>query len=131
MPKKVILCVDDEKIILDSLKSQLKKRFGSKYTYEVAENADEAFEVIEDILEDGLEVLVIVSDWLMPGMKGDELLARVHDMFPSIVKVMLTGQADEEAVENAKKNADLHRCLYKPWTEEELVDTIRSGLEKV
>ncbi|MDM8549685.1 response regulator [Desulfobacterales bacterium HSG2] len=131
MSKKVILCVDDEKIILDSLKSQLKKRFASEYMYEVAENADEAFEVIEELAEDGLEILIIVSDWLMPGMKGDEFLIHIHKMFPAIVKVMLTGQADEEAVENVRRNADLHRCLYKPWTEEELVDTILSGLEKV
>ena len=131
MSKKVILCVDDEKIILDSLKSQLKKRFGRKYTYEVAENADEAFEVIEELDEDGLEILIIVSDWLMPGMKGDEFLIRVHDMFPGIVKVMLTGQADEEAVENVRQNANLHRCIHKPWKEDELVDAINSGLESL
>ncbi|MDM8522154.1 response regulator [Desulfococcaceae bacterium HSG8] len=129
MSKKVILCVDDEKIILDSLKSQLKKRFGSKYSYEAAENAEEAFEVIEELFEDGLEVLIIVSDWLMPGQKGDEFLINVHEKFPGIVKVMLTGQADEKAVENARQNANLYRCLHKPWKEEELVDTIESGLE--
>ncbi len=131
MAKKAILCVDDEKIILDSLKSQLKKRFGSQYAYEFAENADEAFEVLEEMNEDGVEILVIVSDWLMPGIKGDELLTRVHEMFPGTVKVMLTGQADEQAVENAKQNAGLHRCLYKPWAEDDLVNTIRSGLEEI
>ncbi|MCP4350427.1 MAG: response regulator [Desulfobacterales bacterium] len=131
MAKKAILCVDDEKIILDSLKSQLKKRFGTQYSYEFAENADEALEVLEELNEDGVEIMVIVSDWLMPGIKGDELLARVHKMFPGTVKVMLTGQADEEAVENAKQNAGLHQCLYKPWSEDELVDTIRSGLEEI
>ncbi|MDM8522062.1 response regulator [Desulfococcaceae bacterium HSG8] len=131
MPKKVILCVDDEKIILDSLKSQLKKRFGSKYTYEVAENGEEALELIEELVEDGLEILIIVSDWLMPGLKGDEFLILVHQSFPDIVKVMLTGQSDEESIENARKNANLHRCLYKPWDEDDLVDTIQSGLEKL
>lgn len=131
MSKKAILCVDDEKIILDSLKSQLKKRFGSCYAYEFAENADEALEVLEEMSEEGVEILVIVSDWLMPGIKGDELLIRVHQMFPGTVKVMLTGQADENAIDNAKQNARLHRCLHKPWSEDELVDTILSGLEEL
>ncbi|MCP4347408.1 MAG: response regulator [Desulfobacterales bacterium] len=131
MSKKAILCVDDEKIILDSLKSQLKKRFGNMYVYEAAENADEAFELIEELVEDGIEILVIVSDWLMPGIKGDEFLIRVHSQFPGIIKVMLTGQADGNAVENAKKNANLHRCLYKPWDEKDLFEAIQAGLDEL
>jgi DNA-binding NtrC family response regulator len=129
MAKKAILCVDDEKIILDSLKSQLKRRFGNRYIYELAENADDAFELIEEMVENGIEILVIVSDWLMPGIKGDEFLIRVHRKFPNIVKVMLTGQADEKAVENARQNAHLFRCIYKPWKEIDLFDTIESSLE--
>ena len=131
MAKPVILCVDDEKIILDSLKTQLKEQFGTQYLYEVAENADDALEVIEELEEDGLDVLVIVSDWLMPGLKGDEFLIQVHQDHPEIVKIMLTGQADDEAVERARKGANLHRCLHKPWTEVELVETINTGLEKL
>ncbi len=130
MGKKVILCVDDEKMILTSLRDQLSNRFGNKYEYEFAESGDEALEVIEELNESGLEILIIVSDWLMPDMKGDELLVRVHQKFPSIVKVMLTGHANEEAIDRAKKEANLHRCLYKPWSEEELIETLVSGLEK-
>jgi len=128
VPKPVILCVDDEKIILDSLKTQLKEKFGSTYMYEMAESADEALEILEELNEDGLDILVVVSDWLMPGIKGDEFLIKVHEMYPGIVKVMLTGQADEAAVERAREQANLHRCIHKPWSEEELVETIRSGL---
>ncbi len=132
MPKPVILCVDDEVVVLNSLKIQLKKEFGDAYLYEVAENADEALEIIEEIQkEDESDILVIVSDWLMPGIKGDEFLIRVHHKYPKIVKVMLTGQADEVAIERVKKQANLHRCLYKPWDGKELVETIKSGLEKI
>ena len=56
---------------------------------------------------------MIISDWLMPGMKGDELLIRIHELFPKVVKIMLTGQADEVAVNRAKELANLHCCLYK------------------
>lgn len=124
MARSTILCVDDEKIILDSLKSQLKSHFGSKFSYEIASNAEEAFEVIEELYESGVRILVIVSDWLMPGIKGDEFLIKVHERFPDIVKFMLSGQADESAIENAYKNANLRRCITKPWEEKELLGAI-------
>jgi len=129
MSKKVILCVDDEKFVLDTLRTQLTNSFGSKYLCEIAENADDAMELLEEFEQDDLKVIVIVSDWLMPGIKGDEFLIRVHKRFPNIVKVMLTGQADAQAIDRATREAALHRCIYKPWTEVELVDTIVSGLE--
>jgi CheY-like chemotaxis protein len=128
MSKPVILCVDDEKVVLKSLKSQLKEAFGDDYFYELAEDADEALELIHEVWQDESSIIIIVSDWLMPGMKGDEFLTRVHKEFPSIIKIMLTGQADELAIERAKEQANLHQCLYKPWSEEELVATIKSGL---
>ena len=131
MGKKAILCVDDESMILDSLKEQIENRLGDEYIYETAENAEEGLEVIEELVEDGTEVLIIVSDWLMPGIKGDEFLVEVHKRFPGIVKVMLTGQAQQEAINNAKDNAELHACLYKPWSEDDLINTIKSGLGKL
>jgi CheY-like chemotaxis protein len=131
MPKPVILCVDDEVVVLNSLKIQLKKEFGDDYLYEVAENAGEALEIIEELKEEETNILVIVSDWLMPGLKGDEFLIRVHKKYPKIVKVMLTGQADELAIERVKEQANLHRCLYKPWDGKELIETIKSGLAKL
>ncbi len=128
MNYKAILCVDDEEIILTSLRDQLHNYFGDQYLYEFAESADEALEVIEALDEQSLEILIIVSDWLMPGMKGDELLIRIHQKYPHIVKVMLTGQANEEAIERAQQQANLYHCLYKPWTETELIQTLTSGL---
>jgi CheY-like chemotaxis protein len=130
MPKPVILCVDDEAVILDSLKKQLKNAFDEAYYYEVAESADEALEIIEDFQSDYTDIIVIVSDWLMPGIKGDEFLIKVHKKFPKIVKIMLTGQADEKAIQIAQKQANLHACLYKPWDGKELVETIKAGLVK-
>lgn len=60
MIKPVILCVDDEKVILDSLKIQLKKEFQDTYLYEAAESADEALEIIEELQDDEITILVIV-----------------------------------------------------------------------
>lgn len=128
MSDKAILCVDDEEVILESLKEQLKRRFGNQYLYEAAESAEEAWEIIEELHADDVKVLVIVSDWLMPEMKGDEFLIEVHKKFPKIVTVMLTGQADEAAVDRAKEQGNLYCCLRKPWSEDELAQVITSTL---
>ena len=129
MSESAIICVDDEAVILESLKKQLKRQFGDRFIYEVAESAEEAWEVIEELQEDEIDVIAIVSDWLMPGTKGDEFLIQIHQKFPKVIKVMLTGQADEEAIERAKREANLHACLYKPWTESELTEIINSAIK--
>ena len=48
MDKPVILCVDDEKMILSSLKDQLKRDFGSEYNIETVESGEEALEVVDE-----------------------------------------------------------------------------------
>lgn len=128
MAKSVILCVDDEKSVLDSLKTQLREAFGNAYQYEMAEDAEDALELIDELSQDEIPLLIIVSDWLMPGMKGDEFLIQVHQKFPQVIKVLLTGQADEDAIARAKTEANLYRWLVKPWSEEDLVETVESAL---
>lgn len=129
--KKAIVCVDDESIILDSLGEQIKNMFGDEYIYEAAENAQEGLEVIEELTKESVEVLVIVSDWLMLGLKGDEFLIKVHEKFPNIVTVLLTGQADENAIQNAVDNAGLHAYISKPWSATDLERVIKTGLTKI
>ncbi|PWJ44168.1 response regulator [Sediminitomix flava] len=128
MNKKVILCVDDEKIILNSLKKQLKTRFGSEFLYEIAESAEEGLEILDELFEDNMEAPIIVSDWYMPGIKGDEFLQRVHEIRPDIVKILLTGQADTAIIESAKKDGYLNEVFYKPWSQDELMSSIESHL---
>lgn len=128
MSKPAILCVDDEVGVLESLEIELQQAFNGKYLCEFAESAAEALEIIEELCEAEVKILVIVSDWLMPGMKGDELLIKINQKYPQIVKVMLTGQADKEAIERTKNPANLHAFIQKPWDNQELIEAIKSGL---
>lgn len=130
MIKAAILCVDDENIILESLNEQLKKHFGDGFLYETAENAEEGMEIIEELVKDEIKNIIIVTDWLMPGIKGDEFLIDVHKKYPLIVKILLTGQANEDAINRAKNHADLFAVIHKPWFEEDLYNIIKSGLNK-
>ena len=128
MKKKAILCVDDEKIILDSIREQLQGKYGNQYIYESAQSADEAWEILLEFEADEIDVLLIFSDWLMPGIKGDEFLIKVHKKFPKVIKVLLTCQADRESVMKAEQSADLFKCISKPWDQNELYETVEFSL---
>ncbi len=130
MEKGVLICVDDEIIVLTALKDQLRRAFGSDFHVDVAQSAEEALELLDELAQDGHQLLVIVSDWLMPGMKGDEFLIKAHERFPSVVKIMLSGQAESAAVDRARREAGLHDFLAKPWNAEALMESISQGLRE-
>ena len=123
-----ILLVDDEKTVLDSLKAQLRNTFGHRFAYETAENVAEAWEVIEELAADGVLIVVVVSDWLMPEVRGDVFLTEVSQKHPGIVRIMLTGQADADAVQRAYDEAGVHRVFRKPWAIDDLTRAIEQGL---
>jgi len=130
MCKQVIICVDDEQGILNSLNIQLQNRFGDRYDYEFAESAEEALELYDELIEEGLQVVMIISDQIMPGLKGDEFLAGIHMRDPKSIKVLLTGYSSLDSAVNAINNADLFSYLLKPWDEQDFLLTISRGLER-
>ncbi|MFM1874762.1 MAG: hypothetical protein RL266_499 [Bacteroidota bacterium] len=126
--KKVlhIICVDDEKIVLDSLNSQLIRNLGNDYNYEFAESAEEALEVIADISENEEDVVyVVISDWLMPGMKGDELLTEVRGKLENVKTILLTGHVDSKVIQEIENSGKGIKCMYKPWNENDLMALIK------
>ena len=130
MSNLAIICVDDEPVILESFTEQLKRNLGREYEIEAAESGEEALEIIEELREDGIEIALVVSDQIMPGMKGDELLIKIHDRYPKALKIMLTGQADAQAVGNVVNAANLYRYIAKPWDETDLILTVKEALRR-
>lgn len=127
--KPVILCIDDEKIVLNSLKIELKENFGEHHSVELFEDPEDAFDTFSELLADGYEVPLIISDYIMPNIKGDELLKKIHDISPKTLKIMLTGQATTEGVTNAVNWARLYRYISKPWSSEDLAMTVREAIK--
>jgi CheY-like chemotaxis protein len=128
MKKKAILCVDDEVIILMSLVQELKRSFGSQYIYEQAMDAATALEAVEELSKESIQVILIISDWLMPGMKGDEFLEVVKERHPEIKTIMITGQADETALERVKSIGSVVAVFKKPWNKAVLADIIMKNM---
>jgi signal transduction histidine kinase len=130
MNKLAILCVDDEIVVLESLKEQLKRHFGKKYYIEIASSGAEALEILAELQVEDIEIPLIISDANMPDMKGDELLSQIHKHSPRTLKILLTGQASADVVGNAVNQANLYRYITKPWDETDLVLTATEALRR-
>ena len=121
MNTKSVLCVDDETNILRSLQRLLRRE---DYRVLTAEGGAEALDLLAR--ED---VQVVVSDQQMPGMPGTELLTHVRELYPDIVRVILSGQADVRMIAEAVERGDVYRFMSKPWNDEELKTSMRRFLE--
>jgi len=124
----IILCVDDDSTVLNALRSVFAKHFGSELQVEFAESGDEALEIAAELRAQGRELGLVITDFMMPGMKGDEFLVRLHEASPNTVKIMLTGQSDLTGVKRAINQANLYRFLEKPFLNEDIVLTVRAAV---
>jgi len=129
MEKQTILCVDDEEIILEALQEQLDSCFDNEYNIETSDSGEDALEYFKELIAEGKQVPVIISDYIMPGMKGDELLKEIHSLSPGSLKILLTGQASIEGISNAINNAQLYRYIAKPWDKDDLVLTVKEAIK--
>ena len=118
---RAILCVDDEAIIVFSIKVELKRHFKDLFLYETASAADEALDIIAELYGQGIKVILVLSDWLMPGMKGDEFLAMVKSRYPGIKTILVTGNADKATTDRLQRDGITNAILYKPWSKRDLI----------
>ncbi|MDQ3038387.1 MAG: diguanylate cyclase [Pseudomonadota bacterium] len=124
----IVLCVDDDSTVLNALRSVFAGHFGAGVEFEFAESGEEALEIDADIRAQGRELALVISDFMMPGMRGDELLVRLHAGTPNTVKILLTGQSDMSGVKRAINDANLYRFMEKPFVNEDLVLTVRAAI---
>lgn len=118
-----IVIVDDEEMVLTSLKSFLGLE--TDYKIETFLSAKKALEFIKN--ED---VDLVISDYLMPEMDGITFLAKVREMKPQIIRIILTGYADKENAIKAINTVGLFQYIEKPWDNDDLLIVLRNGLEK-
>ncbi|MFY7866357.1 GGDEF domain-containing response regulator [Roseateles sp.] len=128
MANEVILCVDDDSGVLTSLRSLLGKNLQHGQLIEIAESGPEALGLLDEMEREGQHLALIIADYIMPGMKGDELLVRVHQRMPEAQTIMLTGQSNLEGVKRAINEARLFRFLEKPWHNEDVLLTVNAAL---
>jgi DNA-binding NtrC family response regulator len=121
--QKRVLLIDDEEIIVNSLKTLL--------TLEVPHNV-----LVFTSCKTALEAIrrtpidMAISDFLMPEMDGVNFLKEVRALYPEIPLIILTGYADKESAIRAINEVGLFQYLEKPWNNDDLLHVIESGLNQ-
>ena len=115
MNKPALLVVDDDPQVLAAVRRDLRSRYRDNYTVLSAESGQQALETVQELKKRGDSLALIVSDERMPGMLGNEVLARSRDVYPMAGRVLLTAYADIEAAIRAINEAHVDHYLSKPW----------------
>jgi len=115
-----VLCVDDEPRVLEGLRLHLRK----EYDVHCAVSGPEALQKLRELKQ----VAVIVSDMRMPGMDGATLLHQVMQQFPSVTRILLTGDPGRDAAVSAVNKGNIFRFLTKPCAPDQLKVAVDAGV---
>jgi len=122
MSKSKVLFVDDEPHVTSALQRALRRE-----PYEIfsVHSARAGLEILARH-----DISVVVSDEQMPGMSGSEFLAEVRKKYPSIIRMILTGQASLEAAIRTINEGEVYRFFTKPCNAVDLRVTIRQAIQQ-
>ena len=129
MEKINIICVDDEREVLESVVRDLEF-FSDLFNIEECESAIECLDLLEEFDANQEYVALLISDHVMPEKSGVELLTEVEldKRFLGTKKLLLTGLATQADTIKAINDAKLDNFLEKVWDPEELVQTVKELL---
>ncbi len=119
----MIAIVDDEEMVLTSLRSFLLLE--TDYEVEIYQSPQAALDGLVDKPLD-----LVISDYLMPGMNGIELLLKLKKTHPFATRILLTGYADKENAIKAINEVGIYQYVEKPWDNDDLKIIIQNGLER-
>lgn len=117
-----VLCVDDEINILNSLKRLLRKE---NYTLLIASSGNEGLKIMKDH-----DVHLVMSDQRMPEMSGTEFLAEIKEKYPDVIRIILTGYTEVDAITESINRGHIYKFFLKPWNDENLKLEINKALDQ-
>jgi putative two-component system response regulator len=117
-----VLILDDEENVLRSLRRLL---VDDGFEVRTCTRGSEAIEALK-----GGETSVIVSDNLMPGMKGVDFLERAKEISPDSVRIMLTGHTDMQTAMDAINRGAVYKLITKPWDDDTLRRVVRDSVSR-
>ncbi|MBI5451119.1 MAG: Flp pilus assembly complex ATPase component TadA [Gammaproteobacteria bacterium] len=117
-----LLLVDDEENIVNALRRVFRNE-----NYQIHSVASGAAALA---LLERQPCQLMIADFMMPTMNGVELLRQVRDKYPGVMRIMLTGQANTEAVMGAIKDGAVYKFILKPWNDDDLRVSVALALEQ-
>ena len=115
MAKPIILAVDDEPVVLNSVERDLRQKYGREYRVMKSESGEMALAALKQLQARGESVALFIADQRMPEMNGTQFLEQAIELFPEAKKVLLTAYADTEAAIRSINRINLDYYLMKPW----------------
>lgn len=115
MAKPVIVVVDDEPHVLNSIERDLRQHYRDSYRLIKAAGGQEALDATESLKQRNAQIALFLVDQRMPRMSGTEFLIKARKLFPDAAKVLLTAYADTEAAITSINEVELDFYLMKPW----------------
>ena len=122
--KKVILIVDDELIILESLRIQISRILPDVVLLEAASSGDEAIQLIDEFYNENKDLVLVISDFNLDDLKGTDILKHAVSKFSNVEKVILSGQSNTELIQQFKNEYGLAAVIDKPWNFGEIEEII-------
>ena len=121
--KHTILVVDDDELFIEYFQSVL---LGERYNVITASSGQEGLEILKK-----QHVSIVVSEYKIPIMSGLEFLEKVRIIYPDILTIMVTDQADIKLAIKAINEAGVYKFLLKPWDDIDFKNTIKKTLESL
>jgi len=129
--KYVIICIDDDPLILKLLSFQLNKVIEHETTIvECFLDPMEVIENIDSLISNEFEVLLLLVDYQMPNINGAELIRNIKQKYPELKCIMLSGQANNIIVNELTNDHLLEKFISKPWEEGNLISEINKIMGK-
>ena len=126
--RKIVLCVDDNMEVLKSLRLQLRSGLKHRARIILAVGPDEALSALEVLQPKQSDAILIVSDWLMPNMKGEELIRKIEVRWGELQTIVLSGHITEEAALELSDMSQVLAIMAKPWSGEDLLQLVSRQL---
>jgi response regulator RpfG family c-di-GMP phosphodiesterase len=117
-----VLCVDDEKSIVNSIKRLVRRE---DYRLLTANSGREGLKLLAEN-----DVQVVISDQRMPEMNGTEFLKQVKELYPDVLRIILSGYTEVDSITEAINEGSVYKFFLKPWNDHNLKLEIRQALEQ-
>lgn len=126
---KGIYCIDDDKFITSILKFQLVQSLSQEiFNVEILNDPRVIFETLNLHSKHGIDPIIMIVDFQMPHLRGDELIREVKSKYPEIKVIMLSGNSNAILVSDLEEEGLLDFYLMKPWDISELIDKLNRCL---